>query len=365
MEIVFNRNDKQVELIKAMASKNRTEAQQAQEAFAAFVAPVIQKVLQQMATSALIYKDLEFDENSDPSIPLDLYRDVNEDYIRVWSQTMPGGLPTNITQGLSEFKFTTYPLDSSIAFLKKYAKQARLDVVAAGLKRLSQELLLKQETNAWAPLLYTLANASTNGKAHLINATSAGRFQVDDMSRLATLVKRLYVSWAGGTPEMTDARGLTDIFVSPEITEDIRGFAYQPVTGGGVTNSAGVPAIGLPESVREEIYRNAGTPSIYGVAIHELQELGVNQKYNVLFGEFDNAAGGSFNASTTELVLGVDLTRAAFHRPVEVNTEDGSGQIVVLPDDQYVTRQEKIGMYAKVREGRVITDDRALVGIKV
>src|SRR4051812_36282782 len=107
MEIVFNRNDKQVELIRAMASRNKLEAEQAQEAFAAFVQPVIQKVLQQMATSALIYKDMEYDQNSDPSIPLDLYRDINDDYIRVWWQTMPGGLPTNITQGLSEFKFTT------------------------------------------------------------------------------------------------------------------------------------------------------------------------------------------------------------------------------------------------------------------
>lgn len=358
MEIVFNRNDKQIELIKAMASKNKVESMQAQEAFATFVCPIVQKVLNQMATSAMIYKDLEFDENSDPSIPLDLYRGISDDYIRVYSQTMPGGLPTSITQGLSEFKFTTYTLDSAISFLKKYASQARLDVVAAGLKRMSQEILIKQEVNAWAPLLYTLANATTNGLGHTISASSAGAFMVDDLSRLATLVKRLYVSWAGGTPEMVDAKGLTDLFVSPEVTEDIRAFAYEPVVRNGITYSAGNPAKALPESVREEIYNNAGTPSIYGIAIHELLEFGKNQKYNVLFGQFNNG----FNSGTTELALGVDLTRAAFHRPVEVSE---NGQVLVLPDDQYVTRQEKIGFYAKVSEGRVITDDRALVGITI
>jgi len=361
MEIVFNKNQKQLELLRAMASRNKAESEQAQQAFAAFISPVIQKVLNQSANSTLVYRDLEFDQDSDQSIPLDLYRGIGEDYIRVWSQTMPGGLPTNVTQGLSEFKFTTYTLDSAISFLKKYARQARLDVVAAGLKRMSQEILVKQETNAWAPLLYTLAVASTNGLSHVISATSAGTFQVDDMNRLATLIKRLYTSWAGGTPDMIDARGLTDIFVSPEITEDIRAFAYEPMIREGVANSAGVPAVPLPPDVRSEIFR-ASMPSIYGIGIHELLELGVNQKYNVLF---DGFYQGSFDPSTQQIVIGVDLTRNGFIRPVEVNDDQGGGQVLVLPDDQYVTRQDKIGFYAKVNEGRIVTDDRAICGIIV
>ena len=45
-----------------------------------------------------------------PSIPLDLYHDItDEDYIQVWSQSVPGGLPTNqVAPSQSELKFTTY-----------------------------------------------------------------------------------------------------------------------------------------------------------------------------------------------------------------------------------------------------------------
>ena len=366
MKIQFDKNPEQVELIKALASDNKTVAMEAQEAFAAFISSVVQQVLLQAGTASMIYRDVEFDEDDSPSIPLDLYYGLNEGHISVWSQTVGGGLPTNFVQGMQEMKVNTYRLDSAISMDKRYVRRARLDVVAAGLERMANEILVKQERNAWAVILKLLAEASTGGKSHVIRASTAGTFQLDDMNRLWTLVRRLNSAYTGGTPQALQSRGLTDIFVSPEIKEQIRGFAYNPMnTRSGGSTSAG--NVALPDSVREEIYRAAGTQEIFGVTIHEMLELGESRKYNDLFDTFSSGAvggGSAFASATDDLIVGIDASRNAFLRPVAIQSES-RGQVKVLPDDQFLARSQKVGFYSFVEEGRVAVDARAAVGLVV
>jgi hypothetical protein len=372
MKIQFDKNPEQIELIKALASDNKTVAVEAQEAFAAFISEVIQQVLLQAGSASMIYRDVEFDEDDSPSIPLDLYYGLNEGHISIWSQTVGGGLPTNFVQGMQEMKVNTYRLDSAISMDKRYVRRARLDVVAAGLERMANEILVKQERNAWAVILKLLADASTNSTKHVFRVGTPGTFQLDDMNKLWTLVRRLNVAYTGGTPQALQSRGLTDIFVSPEIKEQIRAFAYQPMntrSGGGT--SAG--NVALPDSVREDIYRAAGTNEIFGVTIHELLELGEGRKYNDLFDTFAGsttfntygASGGSaFTSASDELILGIDASRNAFLRPVGIQSES-RGQVKVLPDDQFLARSQKVGFYSYVEEGRVAIDARAAVGLIV
>jgi hypothetical protein len=365
MKIQFEKNPEQIELIKALASENKTVALEAQEAFAAFISNVVQQVLLQAGTASMIYRDIEFDEDDSPSIPLDLYYGLNEGHLSVWSQTVGGGLPTNFVQGTQEMKINTYRLDSAISMDKRYVRRARLDVVAAGLERMANDLLIKQERNAWAVILKLLADASTNSTKHVFRVGQAGTFQLDDMNKLWTLVRRLNSAYTGGTPQALQSRGLTDIFVSPEIKEQIRAFAYQPMntrSGGGT--SAG--NVALPDSVREEIYRAAGTNEIFGVTIHELLELGEGRKYNDLFDTFSSGNIGStpFVSATDELIVGIDASRNAFLRPVAIQSES-RGQVKVLPDDQFLARSQKVGFYSYVEEGRVAVDARAAVGLIV
>jgi hypothetical protein len=372
MKIQFEKNPEQIELIKALASENKTVAMEAQEAFAAFISDVVQQVLLQAGTASMIYRDVEFDEDDSPSIPLDLYYGLNEGHISVWSQTVGGGLPTNFVQGMQEMKVNTYRLDSAISMDKRYVRRARLDVVAAGLERMANEILVKQERNAWAVILKLLAEASTNGQRHVIRSNAAGTFQLDDMNKLWTLVRRLNSAYTGGTPQALQSRGLTDIFVSPEIKEQIRGFAYQPMNTRGANGNAtsATNAVALPDSVREEIYRAAGTQEIFGVTIHELLELGENRKYNDLFDTFSSATytqgsnSGVFASATDDLIVGIDASRNAFLRPVAIQSET-RGQVRVLPDDQFLARSQKVGFYSYVEEGRVAVDARAAVGLVV
>lgn len=362
--ISLERTPQRKELLKRMVDKNSAVAAEARQAFADFISPVINTVLLNKVTSNMVYQTIEFSEDDRPTIPVDLYLGTSENYIRVWSQNFPGGLPTNITQGLNEYTFTTYRLDSAIAFENSYAKNARLDVVTAGMERMINELSVKQERNAWSPLLSAIATATTNGQSHLINATVAGQFQLDDLNRLWTKITRMYTSYVGGTPASPTPVGLTDLFVSPEIMEDVRAFAYNPMNVRGGYKSDGTESdqgnVPLPDSVRQNILNSGGLSSIYNVTLHPLIEFGVGQKYNTLF---DNFYQGSFNGSTQQLALGMDLSRPVFLRPVVVDDDSGQGQVQVRPDDQFVARQEKFGFYSWVREGRVLLDDRALVGI--
>ena len=370
MRLKLKNTPEQVELIKAMGSKDPAVAREASEAFAAFLGPVVRQVLMQANTSSAIYTDAPYDEDDNPSYPLDLYYNEGANVVQVWSQNIAGGLPTSHYSGLEEMKIATYRLDSAVSMGKRYARKARLDVVSKAVERMANEVLVKQDRNAWAVVLKALGEGSTNSLAHIIGqpdspADGTG-FRVADLNALMTRMRRINTSWAGGTPDPSFSEGLTDLFVSPEIIEDIRAFAYPPMNTRGVPDSTESTAVPLPDSVRSEIYNNAGASEIYGVNITEVVELGTAKKYNILFDQFDSSVFGtaSRTSSNTEVVVGVDASRGAFIRAIAQNSDSGA-TFNAIPDDQYSARHDKVGFYGSLEEGRVCVDARALVGMYI
>jgi len=360
--INLKRTPERVELIKSMVDPNPDIARASQQAFAEFIRPAVQQVLNAKATSGAVYRDLEFSKNDRPTIPLDTFLGTKENHVRIWSQSVAGGLPTNLIQGLGEYTFSTYRLDSAVSFYEQYIKNANLPVLTAGIDRMINEIVVKQERNAWGPLLAALA-----GNGQVYSSKVAGQFLLEDLNTLFTKIDRIYTSYVGGTPEGVTPQGLTDLFVSPEIIGQIRAFAYNPMnTRGGYlsngTESGG--AVPLPESVREQIYRGGGLVSIYDVSIHKLIELGKGQKYNTIFDNFYSGSP-SFNGATQEIVIGFDLSRDVFLRPVITDDDYSNGQVVVQADDQFYKRSEKIGFFSRVVEGRAILDNRPIVGLIV
>ena len=153
MRINLKNTQKQVELIKALGSKNKLVSMEAQEALAAFIGPVAREVIEKAGTANLVYTQDTYNEDDQPSIPLDLYYNEGVDYVTVWQQNMAGGLPTSQTYGVDEMLVATYRLDSAVSFLKKYARKARLDVVSKTISKMLNEVLIKQERNLWSILL--------------------------------------------------------------------------------------------------------------------------------------------------------------------------------------------------------------------
>ncbi len=384
MKITLKRTEEQVELVKAMASKNRDVAYQAQVALAEFIGPVLAEVVAQAPTLSNLFTKFSFNEDDNASIPLDLYYDItDEDYLTVWSQNVAGGLPSNAaTPVQSEMKFTTYRLDSAIDFDKRYASRSRLDVVSKTFTRLAQEILLKQDRNSAALVFGALAggnqagtdkSATTRGKSHVIAAGSAGRLILDDFNRLMTRAKRINQSWAGGTPVGEGNRGVTDLIVSPEVVQSLREIAYNPINTRQADGTAAAGELGIPatDSMRESVYTNAGIPEFYGVNIMELQEMGKGQRYNKIFAGFQpevetpaSSVVATFSDSTDEICLGLDRSRDVMLHAVATDAENGS-EFSLSVDDQYSARQNKIGYYGSVEEGRMILDNRVLFGISL
>ncbi len=381
MKFELKRTPEQVELVKLMASPNKNVAYEAQAAISELLGPIVAELFLQADITNLIYKDLPFNQGEDPAFPLDLFANVPEGYNTIWMQNIAGGVPTNfMTLPVNEMRFSTYQIDSAISYLKKYARLARLDVVAKAIERLMQEINLKQQKNAWAPFFAALANASYNSLANnggtalksVFRSQTAAFFTLTDLNKMFTALRRLNSSWVGGTT--TETTALTDLFISPEIKEQIRGFAYQPVNTQGSNVTTGTVAsgvLGLPEAEREKIWNAAGTESIFNVALHELNELGVGFKFTQLFQAmaggnnyttYAGAGSATFNSATSDLVIGLDANKEFAYRPVETNADTGN-EFSLQPDDQFLQRSEKIGMWGALTEGRVIIDMRPCVGL--
>lgn len=393
MKITLKNDPAQIELIKALASKNKNTAYEAQVALAGFIGPVLAEVINNAPTVSNLFTSQTFQMGDNPSIPLDLYNDIfDEEYIKVYSQSIPGGLPQNVVQpSASELKVATYTLDSGFAFDKKYAAKSRLDVVAKTFTKIAQEVMLKQEATSANLLLGALAGASTGRSAtaadnyHLFRTAAANRFIPNDLNKLFTKIKRNNSSFVGGTPAGA-RRGLTDILISPEVMEELRGMAYNPintkispVVAASTSNSAGNAPITAPEAFRASLFNQAGISDFMGVSIMEILELGIGRKFNTAF---DVAAGSvayadhyninaysgtatAFDGATEEVIIGLDRSRDTLVRLVATDSDTGS-EFALQADDQYVgTRGTKVGYYGSLEEGRMVLDVRALVGLIV
>ncbi len=366
----IKKTPEQLELMKAIGSKNQVESKAAQEAFAAAIGPVFSQVLLQMGTASLIYTDLPYGEDESPVFPLDFLADPSDNQansVQVWSQNVAGGLPSTHIETSGELKFSTYALESAVHFGKKYARKTyAFNVMSKAIERMLNEILVKQERQAWAVILRLLGEASTGGTKHTIVSTTQNVLQLDDFNRLITLNKRLNQSYASGTPVGTVSRGATDIFLSPEMKEQIRGFAYQPMNTRAVPNTDESTAVPLPDAIREEIFRSAGDSSIYGVNITDLNELGTSQKYNILFANYATsgiaASSGNFSSTADELVVALDLSREGFYRAVKQGP-DGNSTAEILSDDQWPLRADMLGFYCIVEEGRVCTNSKLVTGL--
>ena len=374
MKLKLKNTPEQIELIKAIGSRNPAVSREASESFAAFLGPVIQKVLMSAGTASQVYTDAEYDEDDSPSYPLDLYYGQADNHVSVWSQNVAGGLPTSQIEGMQELKISTYRLDSAVSFNKQYARKARLDVLSAAIERMANEVLIKQERNAWAVILKALAEASTTPKGgsalkHVVGSGVESEFVLNDLNRLMTRSKRLNESYSGNTAVAPYSNGITHLYISPEMKEKIRAFAFNPLRthdGATVNNSQAVP-----DSVREQIFRSAGSEELFGIKLIELIELGIDKKYNILFNQMigsntlPGGGSGNFAQGDDEILVGIDQSRGAFIRPVARQAESG-GTFTSLPDDQFaVNRVDKVGFYGFLEEGRVCIDSRAVAGLAV
>lgn len=375
MKITIEKNAENTKLLKQMADRNLMKAMEAREAFAEFITQPILEVIESAPVIQSLFDTYTYDYGTPPSIPLAPLFDIKtNDFIRVWTQSRPGGLATSTNSDVSELMVMTYPLYGAVSFPLNYVRAARVDVVGAYLQRLAQEFLYKQEANSWAILAasvmqgnYTTPNSpSPTPKNQVIRSNTQGTVLPQDVSALVTLMSRVNSSWVGGTPAGA-TRAITTLVGSPEFMEEIRNMAFEPLN----TVLRNTYPLGGPESFRSEIYNAGNDASIYGMELISVYDMGQGYPYNIVAGTYAGSTayqgyGGTgtavFSPGSEQLVVGVDRRRPYLARLVESNPDDGS-TLSVLTDNQWSNRAEEIGFWMKLREGRVALDARNVVGL--
>ena len=63
-------------------------------------------------------------------------------------------------------------------------------------------------------------------------------------------------------------------------------------------------------------------------------------------------------------MVGLNLSKDSLLRAVALDSESGA-EFSLMADDQYSIRQQKIGFYGSVEEGRMVIDVRALFGVVI
>lgn len=369
-KITIERTKDNAKMLRLMADKDYLKAMAAREAFAAFITQPVQQVIESAPVIGNLYSTATYDYGTPPSIPLAPLFDIKQpDFIKVWAQPRAGGLATSANMDVSELMVMTYALESAVSFRLDYVRAARVDVVAAYLERMAQEVLYKQEVNSWAILAAsvmqsTYNNAATNASAfQVLRSQTQGTVIPQDVNRLITLMQRVNSSWVGGTPQGA-SRAITTLVGSPEFMEQIRNMAFQNVN----TNGTAIPS---SDKFRDQIYDAGLNPSFFGMELVTVYDMGRNYPYNIIAANYagSNAYQGYgqtgtavFSPGSEQLVVGVDRRQKFLLRLVESNPDDGS-TFSVQADNQWTNRSETIGFWGKCREGRVAVDGRNSVGI--
>jgi hypothetical protein len=164
---------------------------------------------------------------------------------------------------------------------------------------------------------------------------TAGLFSKRLVSLMQTVMRRN----SGGNSASVGRGKLTDLYVSPEALEDVRNWGLDQVD----------------EVTRREIYTaapgDAVITRIFGVNLHDLDELGEGQEYQNFF---TTDLSGSVQGSDLELVVGLDQsTSDSFVMPVK--------EALQVFEDPTLHRQQRAGYYGFAELGFGVLDNRRVI----
>ena len=190
----------------------------------------------------------------------------------------------------------------------------------------------KMNDDGW----HTLLAAGVDRNILVYDADAAqGQFT----KRIVSLMKTVMRRNGGGNSGSLNRGRLTDVYLSPEALEDIRNWGIDQVD----------------EVTRREIYQagddGAAITRVFGVNLHDMDELGEGQEYQKFF--TDQLLGG-LASSDSELVVGLDLSASdSFIMPIK--------QDIQIFEDDALHRHQRAGFYGWAELGFAVLDNRRIL----
>ena len=276
-----------------------------------------------------IFEPIRLAQSATPEFPLDFLAPGTEKDFVAYTIPNHGYIPERHIE--SDYVMVpTYDIGASVDWLLKYARDARWDVVGRAMEVLEGQFVKKMNDDGW----HTLLAAGVDRNIVVFDSdASSGQFT----KRLVSLMKTVMRRNGGGNSASTNRGMLTDLYVSPEAMEDIRNWGIDQVD----------------EVTRREIYTAAdGTLNrVFGINLHDLDELGEGQQYQLFF---ENVLSGSMPSGKAEMVVGLDMRkRDSFIMPVR--------EEVQIFEDDTLHRQKRAGFYGWGEQGFAVLDNRRVL----
>jgi len=326
---ILKPSDKLNKILIASGSQNREVSLNATAEFAkALELPLRQGILSGDILNG-IFEPIPLENNASSEFPLH-YRSpgTEKDFV---AYTIPnqGYIPQRNIEG--DFVMVpTYDIGNAIDWNLKYARDARWDVIGDATEDLKAGFIKKINDDGFHCLL------GAGVDRNLVVADSdanAGQFT----KRLVSLMKTVVRRNGGGNSTSTNRSRLTDLYLSPEAMEDIRNWNVDQ----------------LDEVTRREIYvaADGAVSRIFGVNLHDLDELGEGQEYQLYA---TSQLGVTMPSNKVELVIGLDQSkRNSLVMPVREELQ--------IFEDDTLHRQRRAGLYGWMTCGFAVLDGRVVV----
>jgi len=282
-----------------------------------------------------IFEPIRFQPGAATEFPLDFLSPGTEKDFVAYTIPSVGRIPERHIEG-DYVMVPTYDVGSSIDWHLKYARDARWDIIGRAMLVLESGFVRKANNDGWHTLL--AAGVGRNLVSYDDKST-AGLFT----KRLVAIMKTVMRRNAGGNSTSLNQGKLTDLYISPEGLEDIRSWDLSQID----------------EFTRREIFLAGGSgpdgvaalSKIFGVVLHDIDELGVGQEYQ---GYYEDTLGGTFPDDKVELVVGLDMqNRDSFVMPIRAEVE--------IFEDPTFHRQRRAGVYGFGEHGFAVLDSRRIL----
>jgi hypothetical protein len=324
-------DDHFIELIKRSGSADKVIALEAQHELATALEQPLRKGVLVGDVLDGIFERLSMEPGTSVEFPLDLLAPGTENEHVAYTNPGHGRIPERAVEG-DYVMVPTYTVASSIDYLLRYAREARWDVVGRAMQVLEAGFVKKMNDDGW----HTLLAAGVDRNILVYDGDAAdGQFT----KRLISLMKTVMRRNAGGNSGSLSRGKMTDLYLSPEALEDIRNWGVDQVD----------------ETTRREIYQAGDDASaitrIFGVNLHDMDEMGENQEYQKFF---SNQLAASLNGTDPELVVGIDRTaNDSFIMPIK--------QDVQIFEDDALHRHQRAGFYGWAEVGFAVLDNRRIL----
>lgn len=324
-------DDRILELIVRSGNDEPAVALAAQHELAkAIVTPLRQGVLVGDVARNL-YESMVMPLGSTVEWPLDLLAPGEEDQHVAYTNPGHGRIAERSVEG-DYVMIPTYAIASSIDWLLRYAREARWDIVRRALQVLDASFTKKINDDGW----HTMLSAAVDRNILVYDAdASQGQFT----KRLISLMKTVMRRNAGGNTASIKRGRLTDVYLSPEALEDVRNWGVDQID----------------EITRREIFQaadgSATIARIYGINLHDLDEFGQGQEYQLFY---NNQLGASVHSGDVEMVVGLDMSaNDSFIMPIKSE--------VVIFEDPALHRHQRAGYYGWAELGFAVLDNRRVL----